>query len=207
MDRTYPPAQFHTINPRFVNGTAPTLFKNGYNFDDENEGSKGDLLIDQIIIVQVGGEIKAPSSQPLWISRDISLRLATCDEGHTLSTNDMLVKAGVEDKSRYMKMACGENPNRVYGQYFHTMPSTRLGEGWLLCDQSAKATKLKDAQDNWCQPVKSLPKYGRCRLDTPFSEDLQYESLVAVLRDDVKLNIHCYETHDLEAMVRHSNEY
>lgn len=125
----------------------------------------------------------------------------------TLSTEDMLVEAGVEDKWRYMKMACGENPKRVYGQYFHTMPSTRLGEGWLLRDQFAKATKLKDAQDDWCQAVENLPKYGRRRLDTPFPEDLQYESLVAVLRDDVKLNIHCYETHDLEAMVRHSNEY
>ncbi|KAF9370914.1 hypothetical protein CPB97_002375, partial [Podila verticillata] len=57
---TYPPAESRTINPRFVNGTAPTLFKNGYIFDGENEGFKGDLLIDQGIIVQVGGEIKAP---------------------------------------------------------------------------------------------------------------------------------------------------
>ncbi|KAF9578312.1 hypothetical protein BGW38_005953 [Lunasporangiospora selenospora] len=95
----------------------------------------------------------------------------------TLSNEDMLVEAGVKDKWRYMKMACGENPKRFYGNFYHIMPSTRLGEGWLLRDH------------------------------TPFPEDLQYESLVGILREDVRLNIHCYETHDLEAMVRHSNEY
>ncbi|KAG0048444.1 hypothetical protein BGZ83_006601 [Gryganskiella cystojenkinii] len=87
------------------------------------------------------------------------------------------------------------------------MPSTRLGEGWLLRDQFAKATELKRAQDDWCSAAESLPKFGRHRLDKPFPEDLQYESLVGILRDDVKLNIHCYETHDIEAMVRHSNEF
>ncbi|KAG0036351.1 hypothetical protein BGZ82_004349 [Podila clonocystis] len=277
----YPPAESRTLNPRFVNGTAPTLFKNGYIFDGENEGFKGDLLIDQGIIVKVGGQIKAPKgatvvdlkghiltpgivdmhshlgvdswpaldgtsdtnemTQPLtpfvrsldgfnpsdpareWVlSGGVTSTLILPGSGNimggeaytvklrkvdTLSTDDMLVEAGVEDKWRYMKMACGENPKRIYGSYFHTMPSTRLGEGWLLRDQFAKATALKDAQDDWCQAVENLPKFGRRRLDTPFPEDLQYESLVAVLRDDVKLNIHCYETHDLEAMVRHSNEY
>lgn len=40
-----------------------------------------------------------------------------------------------------------------------------------------------------------------------YPEDLEYETLTALLRDQVKLNIHCYETHDIEAMVRHSNEF
>lgn len=124
----------------------------------------------------------------------------------TLSTEDMLVQAGEDEKWRYMKMACGENPKRVYG-HFNKMPSTRLGEGWLLRDQFAKATELRRAQDDWCHAAEELPKWGRHRLDKPYPEDLQYESLVGILRDEVKLNIHCYETHDLEAMVRHSNEY
>ncbi|KAF9429712.1 hypothetical protein BGZ94_009739 [Podila epigama] len=277
----YPPAESRAFNPRFVNGTAPTLFKNGYIFDGEGEGFKGDLLIDQGIIVQVGGDIKAPEgatvvdlkghiitpgivdmhshlgvdswpalsgtddtnemTQPItpfvrsidgfnpsdpareWVlSGGVTSTLILPGSGNimggeaytvklrkvdTLSTDDMLVEAGVKDKWRYMKMACGENPKRFYGSYFNVMPSTRLGEGYLLRDQFAKATALKDAQDDWCHAVDNLPKYGRRRLSTPFPEDLRYESLVAVLRDDVKLNIHCYETHDLEAMVRHSNEY
>ncbi|KAF9090759.1 hypothetical protein BGX29_011297 [Mortierella sp. GBA35] len=277
----YPDPEARTSNPRFVNGTAPTLFRNGYIFDGENESFKGDLLIDGGLIVKIGGEIEPPKgavvvdlkghiitpgivdmhshfgvdswpaldatsdtnemTQPLtpfirsidgfnpsdpareWIlSGGVTTSLILPGSGNvmggeaytvkmrkvdTLSTDDMLVQAGVDDKWRYMKMACGENPKRYYGDYLNRMPSTRLGEGWLLRDQFAKATELKRAQDDWCHAAKDLPKWGRHRLDKPFPEDLQYESLVGILRDDVKLNIHCYETHDLEAMVRHSNEY
>ncbi|KAG0250403.1 hypothetical protein BG011_008365 [Mortierella polycephala] len=277
----YPPTESRTYNPRFVNGTAPTLFKNGYIFDGVSESFKGDLLIDQGIIIKVGGVIEAPKdavvvdlkghiltpgivdmhshlgvfSLPILdatndfnemttpitpfirsidgfnpsdaarervVSGGITSILALPGSSNimggeayafklrsvdTLSTEDMLVEAGVKDKWRYMKMACGENPKRLYGSIFHRMPATRLGAGWLFRDQFAKATKLKQAQDDWCDAAKRLPLFGRHRLDTPFPEDLKYESLVGILRDDVKLNIHCYETHDLEAMVRHSNEF
>ncbi|KAF9303528.1 hypothetical protein BGZ74_003561 [Mortierella antarctica] len=277
----YPPAESRSSNPRFVNGTAPTLFRNGHIFDGEGEPFKGDLLIDRGIIIKVGGEIRdfpkdivivdlrghiltpgivdmhshvgvlsmpylegtmdgnemtspitpfvrsidgfnpsdkareriisggvtssliLPGSGNIMGGEAFALKLRKTD---ALSVDDMLIEAGVYDKWRYMKMACGENPLRYYRSQ-GKMPSTRLGEGWLLRDQFEKATKLKQAQDDWCSAAKELPRYGRHRLATPFPEDLQYESLVAVLRDDIKLNIHCYETHDLEAMVRHSNEF
>ncbi|KAG0265074.1 hypothetical protein BG011_005477 [Mortierella polycephala] len=277
----YPAAESRAINPRFVNGTATTLFKNGYIFDGVSESFKGDVLVNNGLIVEIGGEIKAPKdavvvdlrghiltpgivdmhshlgvsswpdlagtddtnemTQPMtpfvrsidgfnpsdlareWVvSGGVTSSLILPGSGNimggeaytvklrkvdTLSNEDMLVEAGVKDKWRYMKMACGENPKRYYGGYLNRMPSTRLGEGWLLRDQFTKATELKDAQDDWCDAAERLPRFGRHRLATPFPEDLQYESLVGILRDDVKLNIHCYETHDLEAMVRHSNEF
>ncbi|ORZ13347.1 hypothetical protein BCR41DRAFT_381221 [Lobosporangium transversale] len=124
----------------------------------------------------------------------------------TLSTEDMQIEAGVEEKWRYMKMACGENAKNNYGRRGQ-MPSTRLGEGWVFREQFAKATELKRAQDDWCNAIERLPRFGRYRLSIPFPEDPQYESLIGILRGDVKLNIHCYETHDIEAMVRHSNEF
>ncbi|KAG0211955.1 hypothetical protein BGX28_007036 [Mortierella sp. GBA30] len=276
----YQAAETRTVNPRFVNGTTPTLFKNGYIFDGVSESFQGDLLIDNGLIVKVGGRIEAPENavvvdlkgriltpgivdmhshlgvdswpsldatsdtnemtQPLtpfirsidgfnpsdpareWVvSGGVTTSLILPGSGNimggeaytvklrkvdTISNEDMLVEAGVKDKWRYMKMACGENPKRYYGS-LKQMPSTRLGEGWLLRDQFAKATDLKSAQDDWCDAAENLPRFGRHRLQTPFPENLEYESLVGILRDDVKLNIHCYETHDLEAMVRHSNEY
>lgn len=55
----YASAESRTKNPRFVNGTVPTLFKNGYIFDGENESFKGDILIDQGLIVKIGRGIKA----------------------------------------------------------------------------------------------------------------------------------------------------
>ncbi|KAF9156344.1 hypothetical protein DFQ26_009396 [Actinomortierella ambigua] len=145
-----------------------------------------------------------PGSGNIMGGEAYSFKLRKVD---TLSNEDMLVEAGVKNRWRYMKMACGENPKRYYGSFPLTTPATRLGEGWLLRDQFAKAQQLKKAQDDWCDAALALPRFGRHRLLTAFPEDLQYESLVGVLRDDVKLNIHCYETHDIEAMVRHSNEY
>lgn len=56
----YPAAETRTVNPRFVAGTAPTLFKNGTIFDGVSEAFQGDLLVDNGLIVQVGGEIEAP---------------------------------------------------------------------------------------------------------------------------------------------------
>lgn len=43
--------------------------------------------------------------------------------------------------------------------------------------------------------------------DSAFPEDLSLESLVSLLRGEVLLNLHCYETHDIEAMIRHSLEF
>jgi hypothetical protein len=45
------------------------------------------------------------------------------------------------------------------------------------------------------------------RFESAFPEDLSLESLVSLLRGEVLLNVHCYETHDIEAMIRHSLEF
>ncbi|KAF9366937.1 hypothetical protein BGX34_000058 [Mortierella sp. NVP85] len=276
----YPAAESRTINPRFVNGTAAILFTNGTIFDGVSEAFQGDLLVDNGLIVRIGGEIEAPEgatvvdlrghiitpgivdmhshlgvdswpeldatsdtnemTMPMtpfvrsidgfnpsdvareWVlSGGVTSTLVLPGSGNimggeafafklrkvdTISTEDMLVEAGVKNKWRYMKMACGENPKREYGN-LGRMPSTRLGEGWLLREQFSKATELKNAQDDWCDAAHRLPRFGRHRLTAAFPEDPRYETLVGILRDDVRLNIHCYETHDLEAMVRHSNEF
>ncbi|KAG0207829.1 hypothetical protein BGX33_006607 [Mortierella sp. NVP41] len=276
----YPEAETRTFNPRFVNGTKPTVFKNGFIFDGVNESFRGDVLIDQGVVVKVGGEIEPPKdavvidlkghiltpgivdmhshlgvfswpildatndfnelTEPLVpyarsidgfnpsdvareraVSGGITSILVFPGSGNlmggesyafklrltdTLSAEDMLIETGNKDKWRYMKMACGENPKNWYGRQAR-MPSTRLGEGWLFRERFSKATELKRAQDDWCSAAGDLPRWGRHRLRTPFPEDLQYESLVALLRGDVRLNVHCYETHDIEAMVDHSNEF
>lgn len=86
-----------------------------------------------------------------------------------------------------------------------------MGEGYLFRKWFNNASKLKDQQDDWCEAAARLNASSHhhqdIRLSTPFPEDLELESLVALLRGDTKLNIHCYEPHDIEAMVRHSLEY
>ncbi|GAN03088.1 amidohydrolase family protein [Mucor ambiguus] len=128
----------------------------------------------------------------------------------TLSNQDMLVQNGIdeetEQKWRYMKMACGENP-KSYGRTGR-MPSTRLGEAYLLRQALAKAKKLVEEQEDWCSAAENLSSAENdIHLDSHFPEDIRLESLTALLRGQVKLNIHCYETHDIEAMLRHAEEF
>lgn len=84
-----------------------------------------------------------------------------------------------------------------------------MGEGYLFRKWFGDAVKLKSQQDDWCEAAEHLDSNSdhHTRLSTPFPESLELESLVALLRGDTKLNIHCYEPHDIEAMVRHSLEF
>lgn len=83
-----------------------------------------------------------------------------------------------------------------------------MGEAYLYRQSFADAQALINAQEDWCSAAENLDSDStNQQLDTPFPEDLKLESLTALLRGRVKLNIHCYETHDIEAMLRHANEF
>ncbi|CAG8725565.1 4624_t:CDS:2, partial [Dentiscutata erythropus] len=85
------------------------------------------------------------------------------------------------------------------------IPSTRMGEAWLFRKRFNEAQTLMRKQDDWCKAAEKLS--GDEQLNSYFPEDLRLESLVALLRGDVKLNVHCYETTDIEAIIRHSLEF
>ncbi|KAJ7144300.1 hypothetical protein C8R44DRAFT_657766 [Mycena epipterygia] len=110
----------------------------------------------------------------------------------TLFLND----TSARPKWRHMKHACGENPDRLYGQ-------TRMDAAWNFRSAYAAARTLRDAQDAFCARAEA----GAWDGTTAFPEDLQWEALVDVLRGRVKLSVHCYEAVDLDALVRLSNEF
>ncbi|KAG1899770.1 uncharacterized protein F5891DRAFT_1036409 [Suillus fuscotomentosus] len=99
---------------------------------------------------------------------------------------------------RHMKHACGENPSRVYGM-------TRLDSGWNFRAAYDSARKLRDAQDDFCAKAESNSWDDLA--GNAFPEDLQWESLVDVLRGRVRLSVHCYEAVDLDGIVRLTNEF
>ncbi|KAJ6607174.1 hypothetical protein B0H10DRAFT_2073018 [Mycena sp. CBHHK59/15] len=99
-------------------------------------------------------------------------------------------------KYRHMKHACGENPDRVYGQ-------TRMDGAWNFRNAYNEALKIKNAQDSFCAAAERGAWDGK----TEFPDSLQWESLVDVLRGRVKLSVHCYEAVDLDALMRLSNEF
>lgn len=104
---------------------------------------------------------------------------------------------------RYLKMACGENPKRVYGKIGRG-PFSRLGEAWEFRHALEQARSYVQEQDDWCSKADAV---GVDKMETYLRQDLQWETLGAVLRGQVRVNTHCYTIPDLEALVRHTNEF
>ncbi|KAK2048990.1 amidohydrolase [Colletotrichum somersetense] len=117
------------------------------------------------------------------------------------SAEDML--ADPDRNWRYMKMACGENPKRIYGKIGHS-PFSRLGESWEFRHAFEQAAKLVRDQDDWCD---AADKFGVASQTSYLPQDLRWESLSAALRGQVHINTHCYTIPDLEAFVDHTNEF
>jgi hypothetical protein len=118
-----------------------------------------------------------------------------------ISAQDML--ADPDRTWRYMKMACGENPKRVYGKIGRG-PFSRLGESWEFRHAFETAAALVRRQDDWCD---SVGRHGIRAAREYLPRDLQWESLGAVLRGQVHVNTHCYTIPDLEAFIDHTNEF
>ncbi|ESZ90644.1 hypothetical protein SBOR_8978 [Sclerotinia borealis F-4128] len=121
---------------------------------------------------------------------------------------DVLLEHGIptQERRRYMKMACGENPTTVYEH-------TRMGNAWLFRKQMTRAKELMAKQDAWCLSAAAARESGDSATISSFvkggglPEDLELESTIAMLRGKVGINVHCYEPEDLEDMLRHSKEF
>ncbi|KAL2021908.1 hypothetical protein VTK56DRAFT_6503 [Thermocarpiscus australiensis] len=118
------------------------------------------------------------------------------------SAADML--ADPDRNWRFMKMACGENPKRVYGKPGKQGPTSRLGESWEFRHAFEQAARLVREQDDWCDAAAAS---GLENMKSYLPQDLRWESLGALLRGQVHLNTHCYTIPDLEAFIDHTNEF
>ncbi|KAH7029293.1 uncharacterized protein B0I36DRAFT_325429 [Microdochium trichocladiopsis] len=124
------------------------------------------------------------------------------DGRNETSATDML--ADPDRNWRYIKMACGENPKRVYGKVGERGPVTRMGESWEFRHAFEQAAQLVREQDDWCE---AADKFGVEQMSSYLPQDLKWETLGAVLRGQVHVNTHCYTIPDLEAFVDHTNEF
>ncbi|KAI0635342.1 carbohydrate esterase family 9 protein [Trametes polyzona] len=111
-------------------------------------------------------------------------------------TNSTVYDPRTHFRYRQMKHACGENPDRVYS-------GTRMDTAWAFRQAYEKARQIKQAQDDFCEKAKKGEWTGL----GDFPEELQWEALVNVLRGRVKVQTHCYETVDLDDLVRITNEF
>ncbi len=107
-----------------------------------------------------------------------------------------------------LKMACGENPKRVYGGRGR-LPSTRMGNmaGWRASfDKAAKARRDYDA---YLEKLKAWAKPGAKESERPKPppRDAGTETLVAVLRGEILVHVHCYRADEMIQVLELADEY
>ena len=93
-----------------------------------------------------------------------------------------------------LKMACGENPKRVYGD--KSGPSTRMGNVAGYRAAWIKAAAYKD----------KLEKSAKGKGDAP-DRDLQLETLAGVLSGDIIVHNHCYRADEMAVMIDIAKEF
>ena len=94
-----------------------------------------------------------------------------------------------------LKMACGENPKRVYGE--RGGPSTRMGNVAGYRAQWIKAEEYRRKWDKWNKDKKGDPP----------ARDLAMETLAEVLRGNILVQNHCYRADEMAQMIDISHEF
>jgi imidazolonepropionase-like amidohydrolase len=112
-----------------------------------------------------------------------------------------------------LKMACGENPKRVYGEQKRA-PSTRMGNIRALREAFTKARKYAHDWEQWSAHEHDAPKARR--RDSPDAggdeakppdRDLAMETLALVMRGDILVEWHCYQADDMLAALEVAGEF
>jgi imidazolonepropionase-like amidohydrolase len=91
---------------------------------------------------------------------------------------------------RGLKMACGENPKRVYGGR-NTMPATRMGNVAVMRATWQRAAEYRD----------------RRAREPNSTRDLQLDTLVDVLNGDILVHNHCYRADEMAIMLDMAREF
>jgi len=99
-----------------------------------------------------------------------------------------------------LKMACGENPKRVYGSR-NTLPSTRMGNMAGYRKAWIQATEYKRSWDDYVSDAQAGED-----VDQP-SRNLRLETLAGVLEGDIRIHNHCYKADEMAQMIDMSKEF
>ncbi len=97
-----------------------------------------------------------------------------------------------------LKMACGENPKRVYGEKGRA-PSTRMGNVAGYRAAWIRAQKYRDQWKRWRES-------GSNPAQMP-ERDLQLETLAGVLDGTILVHNHCYRADEMAIMIDIAKEF
>jgi imidazolonepropionase-like amidohydrolase len=97
-----------------------------------------------------------------------------------------------------LKMACGENPKRVYGSR-NSAPQTRMGNvaGYRRAWQAA--AEYRDSLRRWKAAGSDAEKRP--------ARNLQLETLAAVLDGEILVHNHCYRADEMATMINIAKEF
>jgi imidazolonepropionase-like amidohydrolase len=96
-----------------------------------------------------------------------------------------------------LKMACGENPKRVYGRDRHQFPSTWMGDVAGYREAFAKAAAYRAKRE-------AAKKAGK---DKDGERDIGMETLADVLDGKILVQMHCYRADQMATMLDVAQEF
>jgi imidazolonepropionase-like amidohydrolase len=125
-----------------------------------------------------------------------------------------------------LKMACGENPKRVYGEK-HQAPSTRMGN---VAGYRQAFADAQDYQQQWDKYNRELTEYNKKKAERadgaakkskdkdgaadkeltppgPPKRDLKLETLAEVMKGNIRVHMHCYRSDEMATMLDVADEF
>jgi imidazolonepropionase-like amidohydrolase len=119
-----------------------------------------------------------------------------------------------------LKMACGENPKRVYGGK-HQAPSTRMGN---VAGYRQAFADAQDYQQGWDKYARELAEYNKKQAQpapagkdagkdkelappSPPKRDLKLETLAEVLKGNIRVHMHCYRSDEMATLLDVADEF
>jgi len=100
-----------------------------------------------------------------------------------------------------MKMACGENPKRVYGER-KQLPSTRMGNVASYRGQWIDAQQYIDDWDAYEKKVANKDEDAKAP-----KRDLRLETLAGVLQGEIIVHMHCYRADEMLTILDMADEF
>lgn len=112
-----------------------------------------------------------------------------------------------------LKMACGENPKRVYGGQMRA-PMTRMGNVAGYRQAFADAQDYREQWTKYERERAQFEKKGKGSKDSedakppvPPKRDLKLETLVAAMAGEIQVHIHCYRSDEMAIMLDLAAEF
>ena len=125
-----------------------------------------------------------------------------------------------------LKMACGENPKRVYGEK-HQAPSTRMGN---VAGYRQAFADAQDYQQQWDKYTRELAEFNKKKAEradgaakkskdkdaaadkeltppSPPKRDLKLETLAEVMKGNIRVHMHCYRSDEMATMLDVADEF